>query len=165
MATNNKIDNILKISAIIAILLIASAVFYYSVIFKSNEQKQLQAKQAEQQKATELKNLQNMQIKCKEAGEKLYNAEKAKGEELNDASYVYSPEYYYNQKRNICLYSRSSMMGFPEGAKRPAISITVTNVYTNETVLSFIQNIYEDENQLNKRRAEFDLQYKKLFSE
>jgi hypothetical protein len=153
----------LKYSLIIGVLIISFSVFYYLVIFlpqKNNNQRRqaLQVRRAEQEK----QNLA-MQQKCTLAGEKLYAEDKRKWD-MPGISLTSSPTYYYNRKLNTCLYSRRVNFANISDAPNLPYDIVVKDSLTNEQLLYFVQNAYEDQAVANKRRIKFDKEYKILFN-
>lgn len=162
-------DILLKVSVIVVTLLIGVSVFYYFVVFQPHQQELLRDIQIQQKEADQLKNTQDMQVKCQNAGEKVIKAEKDRWAAYGISNAISVGQYYYNQKLNMCLVSwddDGGNGGFVSGCPRHGYIEWVRNSLTNETVVYFAQGACEgDQSALDKRQAEFEKQYNQLFSE
>jgi len=154
---NSVTDKVLKISIIIAILLIGFSVFYYFVIFQPSKQREASLQAAQKiQTENEKYNLE-MQLKCRNSGEKLFQ------EEQDDRIPVIQPHYHYNSKLNLCLYQATHMDGYPQGASFPNFRIFIENGFTGELILLYVQNGSDPEKVINEKRDKFDKQRDELF--
>ncbi len=146
---------------IVIAILCASMLVY----LKSKSEGYLANKQIEYQYSLLKNNSQNNfnnEVKCHDIGEKLF----VQDQEKYGIGTVYDPQYHYNKKLDTCLYAVTNNefgVGLPN-AKRMAFTILIKNSLTNETILKFVQNAYEDQEQLTKRQDQFYEKYKELFS-
>ena len=110
---------LLKISAIVAILLVGGSALYYFLVFSPQQQTQNQERDF----------LFSMKQECQKAGDKLYQADiKSLGQNS-----LFVPEYAYNKSLNTCLY-------FSGHIKKDWINKWVKDSFTNEEIISFMRS-------------------------
>jgi hypothetical protein len=153
---NNFVAKSIGISA----LFITIAVVYYLVIYLPQKNQTFNQQQARLQSENEFSNKQ----KCIIAGEKLYKTDKEKWN-ITGISITSDPVYYYNKKLNTCLYSLQVNFKKDDGMPNFPYDITVYDSLTNEKLLYFVQNAYEDRKTIDTSKKQFDSQYNLLFSE
>ena len=146
----------MRIILSIAVLIIALSIGYYFVYYlphKDQEQQQMQQQQAQQSQDF------TKQKECMALGEKYYTQDKA-----DNPGWIYeTPNYHYNQKLNTCLYSVSKSLPFDEKWKCAGYIEAVTDLLSNNVILSITQNAPTCQTTMN--RDAFDKQYKVLFTE
>lgn len=116
---NESLSKILKVSMIVAILLVGISAFYYFVVFLPEQQTQDKERDF----------LFSMKQECQKAGDKLYQADvKSSGENS-----LFVPEYAYNKSLNTCLY-------FGGYVAKDWINKWVKDSFTNEEIISFMRS-------------------------
>jgi hypothetical protein len=158
------IDKFFKLFISIGILIGGVSLAYYLLVYipqKDNNQRQ-QALQ-DHQDELEKQNIA-MQQKCRIAGEKLFAEDKSKWDNLG-VSVMSAPIFYYNRKLNTCLYRRQVNFAGISDAPNLPYDIVVKDSLTNEQLLYFVQNAYEDQAVTDKRKEKFDKEYRILFNE
>ena len=116
---NESLSKLLKISAIVAILLVGVSALYYFLVFLPQQRTQDKERDF----------LFSMRQECQKAGDKLYQADvKSLGQNS-----LFVPEYAYNKLLNTCLY-------FGGHIEKDWINKWVKDSFTNEEIISFMRS-------------------------
>lgn len=148
------LDNVVKSSIVVGVLVISLSVFYYLAIFLPKTQKeQAIIEQTQTQK-------QN-QEKCRAAGERAYKSDRE--EFVEYADYLLDPKFKYSEELNTCLYSS----GYRKGDDWER---WVKDSYTNSKVISvfYYADSAEDEEVKERQLESIELYWQKhaeLFNE
>ncbi|MBU4338539.1 hypothetical protein KKD57_03205 [Patescibacteria group bacterium] len=145
-------DKKLTYALIIGILTISFSIAYYFFAFLPTNEKNRAVQEAkEKQEIIAQQDLEN-NIKCKEAGDKLYNAKVIEEEEFN---FYYDPEFRFNKNLNTCLYKGKSTeaLGFSESF--------IQDVYSNEIIYVWRRN--ESKIDIIGNEQDFNKKYTELF--
>lgn len=131
------LDQVLKVSIVTGVLIIAVSAFYYFVIALPEMRKQ--------------DFVFSMKQKCQSAGEKLYQSDvDSKGDSI-----LFEPQYTYSVALNTCLYSGGRV-------EDKGVIKWVKDSFTNKEIASYIKVGKEE---LGLSMEEFGQKEKELFSE
>lgn len=129
-------ENWFKVGILIAVLIMTFGISYYFMVSLPNK--------------NDAETLTNLQLKCQELGEKMYQVEK----QDNPDTLVIPPEYKFNKDLNTCIYS-GGVIGISS-----IINKYIIDLYTNQEIISYA---YDSGGTLYGNSDSWAEEYQKLF--